>query len=510
MRAHRMAALVAVLVVAIGAAAFGAASAITSNPTAVKAAAGAITIALGSEPTTLDPLLKDDGNERNVTGSIYETLLGRSTDGKTLYPKLAAAMPKLINATTWRFKLRPGITFTDGEPLNADAVVASVKRIIDPKYNSEQVGFVSTFKDARKVDDLTVDIITTGPDPILPSRMYWLRIIPPLASQKPGFDANPVGTGPYKLVEWVRGDHITLAANPNYWGAPKASIATVTFKFVPEEGAQLAGLLSGEFDVITNLLPDDAHRAPKFMALSGLEHPVLILNARPGSGITSDVRVRQAMNYAVDKNAIAKKLYLGYATVDTGQLMSASWFGYDPKLKAYPYDPKKAKQLLKQAGAIGKTINIVGESGRWLKDRETIEAVSQFWRAVGLKVNVQIYAFNEYLNRLFDKKVRPQVVYVSNSNELYDADRTLSTYYESSGIGASNSDALVQKLTDRARTETNVAKRLALYHQVIDRVRQKAYFVWLINNKTLWGTSKRLVWQPRQDAFIYLNTMSVK
>ena len=509
MRGHRLLAVAAVAAAALSAAAYGATRATTSTP-ASTTASGSITIAIGGEPSTLDPLVRDDGNERAVTQNIFETLLGRTANGKTLFPKLAAKMPVEISPSVWRFKLRPGIKFSNGEPFNADSVLASVKHILDPAANSEQASFVSTLKGARKIDNLTVDILTKGPDPILPSRMYWMRIIPAKASQDPNFASNPVGTGPYVLSQWARGDHITLTANPSYWGTPKPSIAKVTYKFVPEEATQLAGLLAGNFNLITNLIPEDLKRAPKSIAVTGLEHPVLILNARPGSQITRDVRVRQALNYAVDKNALAKSLLLGYATVDQGQILSPTWFGYNPKLKAYPYDVKKAKALLKAAGATGKTINFVGESGRWLKDRETIEAVAQFWRAAGLKVNVQIFAFPEYLNRLFDQKTRPDVIYVSHSNELYDADRTFTTYYEHSGIGSSNSDPLLQKWTDQARTETNVTKRRALYWKVGDRAYKQAYFVNLFNFKLLWGMSKNLVWVPRQDGFIFVNTMKLK
>src|SRR5581483_2041963 len=136
-------------------------------------------------------------------------------------------------------------------------------------------------------------------------------------------------------------------------------------------------------------------------ATVGNEHSMMILNARPGAGITADTRVRQALNYAIDKNAIAKNLFDGFATVDNGQTLSPTWFGYDPSLKAYPYDPAKAKQLIQQAGAKGKSLTIVGESGRWLNDKDLIQAVAQYWRAVGLNVTTRIIDFNSYLKALF-------------------------------------------------------------------------------------------------------------
>jgi peptide/nickel transport system substrate-binding protein len=505
MRKHRLLVLGAALLVGLGLVSYAAAR---SKPAATKAASGSITIALGGEPTTLDPLLQEDGNERAITDSIYDTLMGRSVDGKTLVPKLAAAQPKLINATTWQFKLRPGIKFSDGEPMNADAVVATIQKIIDPKYNSAQIEFVGTVKGAVKVNDLTVNILTKGPDPILPSRMYWVRIIPP--NPKEDLASHPVGTGPYLFKEWDRGSQVVITANPNYWGSPKPSIETVTYKFVPEEGAQLAGLVSGQYDLITNLLPDELNRAPKHVVTKGNEHPMIILNAKPGKHLTADVRVRQALNYAVDKNAIAQKLFDGLAVPDQGQTLSPSWFGYNPKVKAYPYNPTKAKALLKAAHAVGKTINIDSEAGRWLNDKVEVESVAQYWRAVGLKVNVRIHDFNTYLTKyLFNAKKRPDAVFVSTDNPLYDADRTVSAYYASTGTGASNSDKLIQKWIDQARTTVNVKKRLDLYHKVVARAHKQAILLWLLNTKNVWGMSKRLQWQPRLDGFFFDNTMKL-
>lgn len=504
MRSHRALALAIVAVAVLVSASIGAGS-----PGSSQAAAGSITIAIGSEPASLDPQLRDDGGERAVGRNVYETLMNRTATGK-LVPGLAARAPKKVSAKIWQFKLRPGITFSNGERFNADAVVYSIRRILNPKFASEQTSFFGTIAGARKVNDLTVNIITKGPDPILPARMYWMTMVPPKASKAKGFAENPVGTGPYTFVEWRKGDHITLRANPNYWGRPKPSIEQVTYRFVPEGGTRLAGLLAGDVDLITNLLPEDVKRAPKFVSVVGLEHPVLILNAKEGTtSVTGDVRVRRALNLAVDKNGLAKAIFGGFARVDDAQILSPSWTGYNKNLKPFPYNPDQAKSLIEAAGATGKTINFVGEAGRWLKDKETIEAVASFWRAAGLKVNVQIFDFTEWLNRLFDKDNRPDAIYFASSNELLDADRNLSAYYAPSGIGASNDDADLERWLTQARTELNPAKRQALYNRATKRAVDRAYFVFLLNTRDLYGTSKQLKWTPRQDSLLLVKTMSV-
>ncbi len=468
--------------------------------------ANEIIIALGSEPTTLDPQIREDGGERAVNDNVYETLMARLPDGR-LTAGLAASEPKLIDAKTWEVKLRAGIKFHNGEPFNADAVVHSVKRLIDPGFKSEQISFFSTIKDARKVDDLTVQIITDGPDPILPGRLYWMKMVPPAHSKDPKFAETPVGTGPYKFVKWNRGQNVILEADPGYWGA-KPAIQKVTYRFVSDSGTRLAGLMAGEFDLITNLLPEFTKKVPQAIHMLGLEHPIIILNA--DGGPTKDVRVRKALNLAVDKKALAEGLFEGYAQIAQGQLLSPSFFGFSKSVGPYPYDPEKAKALLKEAGAAGATIEVIGTAGRWLKDREMVEAVAGYWEAVGLKPKVRIFEFNEYLNRLFDRKTRGDAIFVVSSNELMDADKSFSAYYKAGGTGASNSDKELAGMIDAARSETDVAKRAALYDQAVKRAHDQAYFVWLLNIEDIYGVSRRLAWPGRVDAKMLVSEMKVK
>jgi peptide/nickel transport system substrate-binding protein len=465
-----------------------------------------ITIALGSEPTTLDPQLREDGGERAVNDNIYETLMARKPDG-TLVPGLALSVPELMDQTTWEVKLRKGIKFHNGEIFNADAVVFSIQRIIDPKFNSEQISFFNTIRGAEKVDDLTVKIFTTGPDPILLSRLYWMKMVPPAHSKDPKFAETPVGTGPYKFVKWARGQNIILEANPAYW-CEQPAIKKVTYRFVSDPGTRLAGLKAGEFDVITNLLPEFTREVPQAIHMMGLEFPIIILHA--DGGPTKDVRVRQALNYAVDKKALADGLFEGFAQISPGQLLSPSFFGFNTDVQAYPYDPEKAKALLKEAGATGATVELIGTAGRWLKDREIVEAVAAFWDKVGIKTKVRIFEFNEYLNRLFDRKTRADAIFVVSSNELMDADKSFSAYYKSGGIGSSNTDKELAALIDAARTETDTSKRTTLYHQAVKRAYEQAYFVWLLNIEDIYGVSKKLDWAGRVDAKMLVSEMKLK
>jgi len=465
-----------------------------------------ITIALGSEPTSLDPHLVDDGGERAVTDNIYETLLARDAKG-TLVPGLATELPKQIDDTTWEFKLRTGVKFHDGSAFNADSVVATVDRMVkliaDKKTDND--GFFKSLTGAEKVDDNTVRVKTAAPDGVLPARMYWLKIIPASAKDSPDLSASPNGTGPYKFKTYNKGVDITLDANPDYWdGKPK--IASVKYEFIDDSATRLAGLKSKKYDLITNLAPQDVSQAPKSAAVQAQEHPMIILDA--DEGITKDPEVRKALNLAVDKDAIAKNLLGGYAKADAGQILSASILGFNESLQAFPYDAAQAKSLIEKAGVKGKPIQLVGESGRWLKDREIIEAVAGYWKEAGLDPKVEILEFGAYLDVLFDRDNRADAIFVSSSNDILDPDRQLSTYYQSGGIGSSNSNEQLKKLIDDGRSELDPAKRETIYNDAVKIGFDQAYFLFLVNNQDIYGLSDRMTWQPRVDSKILVKEMS--
>jgi len=472
------------------------------------AQAADITLALGTEPSTLDPQTAQDGSERAVSRNIFETLLTRTPAGE-LVPQLATALPRQIDATTWEVTLRPDLKFSDGKPLDAAAVAASINRIVDPKTASRQRPFFLGIKQAEAVDAVTVKVHTNGADPALPARLSWLTIVSPAAAADGSLSQKPVGSGPYVLTEWSKGNRIVLTKNPNYWN-PKAvgNVDRATYRFVAEPGTRLSGLRAGDFDFITNLLPEDTKRVAKAVTLKGTDLPFVSLNAL--KGLTADVRVRQALNYAVDKEALANDLYGGYASVSHGQLLAPGWFGYDASIKPYPYDPKRATELLKAAGAHGKSIDLYAPSGRWLKDKELAETIAAYWEAAGLKVNFRVLAWAEYLDALNKSRVPTEAqISSSHSNQLLDADRTLSAYYAEGGVAAANDNAELKKLIEDARQEADPAKRQALYSKALQIGRDQAYLVFLLDGGEIFGLSKRVDFSPRVDGLIPLKDFRV-
>ena len=332
-------------------------------------------------------------------------------------------------------------------------------------------------------------------------------MVPPVAAAEPGFAENPIGSGPYKFDSWSRGSSITLTANADYWGgAPE--VDEVEFRFIPEFGTRLSSLLSGEVDLITNLLPEFVDQVPQSFAVTGVELPIILLSDE--NEPVNDVRVRQALNYAVDKEALAEALYGGYADVMQGQLLAPSYFGFNPEVTGYAYDPEKAKALIAEAGAEGAEVTLYGTAGRWLKDRELVEAVAASWEEVGIKPDVRIVEFGEYLDRFFDPENRQDAFFTVSSNELMDADRPFSAYYHKDGIGAPNHNERIAELVDQARTESDPEARAAMYHEAIQIAFDEALYVYLLNINDVYGASERLVWEPRVDGKLLADTMSVK
>jgi peptide/nickel transport system substrate-binding protein len=469
-------------------------------------------IAIADDPSSLDPQAVEDGNALAVYDNISEPLVFRTADTNQLEPGLALSWQQQGN-DAWRVKLRPNVKFSDGEPFNADAVVYSIGRITNKSYASEQSDWVGNINGAKKVDDMTVDITTSQPDPAVPERLSLIMMVPPQASKNKDFATHPVGTGPYTMVSWTKGAKAVIKANPNYWGdAPK--IAQADFQPIKEPTVRLSSLQTGEVNLVSDLLPEQMKLVPQAVQTAGLEFPTVILDTRGGP--FKDPRVRQAANYAVDSKTLLDKLYNGLGSLANCQVFGQAVFGYNPDLKPFGYDPNKAKQLLQQAGDPHPSVTFVGDSsGRWLKDVELEQGIAGYLRDVGFNVKLQLDDFPTYLKELFPSKndasvARPDMIFVSTDNVLGDADVQFHTYFASDGGGASTSNPQVDQLVTAGRSELDKTKRLQTYQQVDKIACDGAYFINMMNLDNVYGLTKDLSWTPRYDASILVKTMSWK
>jgi peptide/nickel transport system substrate-binding protein len=217
--------------------------------------------------------------------------------------------------------------------------------------------------------------------------------------------------------------------------------------------------------------------------------------------------VRQALNYAVDKQAIADSLYGGYARPLKCSTIPPQAFGHNPDLEPYAFDPDRARQLIEEAGATGQTVKFISTPDRWLKGREVSQAVAAYIEEVGLKVDLEFKNFDAYLEDILAERNRPELLYHSSTNDLLDADRQVSSYFESSSDLASYQNEEVDKLAKEARSEGDPDQRLALYQELTQIACDDASHIFLVNIDDMYGMSERLQWEPRVDQRVFYKDM---
>ena len=492
-----------------GAAAISAAALLGGARSAAAQAGDTAVIAIGGDPTSLDPLAVEDGNERVVNDNVYETLVTRDAK-EQIVPWLAEKWEQ-PDETTWRFTLRQGVTFHNGEPFNAAAAVFSISRIISPELKSQFAPNLATIAGASKVDDATFDLKTKEPDPSLLARLFSIRMMAPKWTQNAGqtVDSTTNGTGPYRVTNWTRGVEVNLTANGSYWGgAPKIPAAKV--RIIPEDQTRLSALQTGEVDIVRGLLPEQLAQAPATASALGPTYSFLRLSNLAGSPV-ADKRVRQALNYAIDKETLLKQLFGGQGSVLLGELAGPEVFGFNPSLQPYPYDVDRAKSLLNEAGAAGLEIEIVGPQGRWTADGLTAQAIGGMLENAGIKATVQLINFDQWL-KLADRGQTPKtppVMYFQTENPLFDADRTVTGYYTDAGSFSAYKNTALDPLIEQARGELDVAKRKQLYNQIFALGRDDPPAAFLLQLADVWGLSKRIKWQPVPDGRTLFKDMSL-
>lgn len=471
-----------------------------------------LTISQGADADTLSPLTTAVTPTSNVFNQIFDGLAAHDPNGK-LVPALATSW-KQIAPTRWEFKLRHGVQFSNGDPFTSADVKFTVEKVQDPAFKSQKADRVSMISKVETPDPYTVIYVTKKPSALMPGRPYDLRIVDAKYWQAHG-DAyevdHPMGTGPYMLKEWKKDDHVTLVANPHYWGG-KLAIQTVVFKPIPEAASRVAALQTGETDIITNVPPQNADQIANGkvtkLGTAKSDRVLFIAFNTQKPGIQDKVEFRQAMNYAVNVPAIVKTVLGGHAFPLRNGALPPNFVGYDPKLPSYHYDPEKAKALLKQAGVTG-PINVVlnSPSGRYNMDKEVAEAVAGQLQVVGINATVQTQEWTNYVGQVSHKALVPMYE-LGWGNDTFDADGTLTplftTDYPISTWGTPETD----KEIEAARYELNPKKRDADYAKIQETIFQQAPWLFLFEYEDLYGINKRVAWQPRSDELIVCRDIS--
>ena len=466
-----------------------------------------------AEPPGLDPSLHREGPTYNVTINVFDSLLRKTRDGRNV-PALAERLER-DGDRAWIFHLRPGVTFHNGEELNAESVRFTIERIFDEELGSTRGADLEWLRNVEVIDEMTVRIEAQEPFALAEHYFTELQILPPGYIEEVGneaFNERPVGTGPFKVVQWDRGNRILLERNESYWRRD-VDVAELEFRFVESGSSRVATLLGGDADLITSppiAARDQIESNPrtKFATATGTRVMFVGLDTTQDSPV-ADPLVRQAMNYAVDKEAIVENLIFGLGEVTTAHLTSAD-FGYNPDVSPYPFDPDRARELLAEAGyEDGFTITLDITSGRYINDTEVAEAIAGFLGDVGITVNIEVFEFGAFNERLFGKQTSPMYL-VGWGNPVFDAAYIYDFTAQTGSLLRSIENEEIDAALATARTTTDQQVRRDAFLEAVELINEAAPAIFLYKQPVLFGMSERLLWDPRSDEFLDMSDASFR
>jgi len=472
---------------------------------------GELRVAIPWTPENLDPTMNLSSFRAMVGVSMFDSLVGRDTENR-IVPQLAESW-RLVDDVTWQLKLRKGVVFHDGEPFNAEAVRFTFQRVLDPEQKSPNRANVAEIARVEVVDDYTVNLITRQPYAPLINRLLDFAIVPPkYVAEKgnQGMALRPVGTGPYRFVELIKDDRMVVEAFDRHWrGAPK--IRRIVYKPIPEPFTRAAALRNNEVDLVTTMPPSlarELERAPGIRVQRVPSSWIIYLGLNALKKPLSDVKVRQALNYATDVDAIIKNVLEGNGRRLEGPL-TPQMFGYDATVKGYAPDPARARKLLAEAGyPDGLEITLESPAGRYQGDKEIAEALGGQWQKAGFKPKVQVAEWGAYFKRYLAKQFQDAYV-LGLGGPMQDADE-LYNLVSSKGRGLYYKNERVDTLFDLGRSTMDPARRRQVYRDLQRAMVEDATWVFLLQQVDIYASRDRLTWTPRPDQWMPLQDATLK
>ena len=456
-----------------------------------------------AEPASLDPHVSTAANDFRIAVNIYDGLVRNKPGTLEIEPALATDWTISDTGLEYTFNLREGVTFHDGTPFDAEAVKFNFDRMLDEDHPFAATGpfplafFFSAVENVEVVDDLTVKFTLNEPFAPFMSNLASPTglIVSPAAVEASGADygRNPVGTGAFKFEEWQSNTSVVASRNEDYWdGAP--SLEAVIFRPITDANTRVAEMLSGGIDVLLETPPDNVAQFRDDANYSVVEAVgphvwYVMLNAKEGP--FADVRVRQAVNYAVNKESLVNDVLQGTAEVSAGPIPPAFNWAYNEEVTPYPYDPEKAKALLAEAGAEGATVTfLVTEGGSGMLDPVPMgTAIQADLAAVGLNVEIQTYEWNTFLSEvnpgLEGKADMAEMAWMTSDPDTlpFLTLRTAAFPAEGGFNSSYYSNPEVDALLDQARVSTDPDERGELYKQVQTITHEDAPWLFVANWK---------------------------
>ncbi|HTN70238.1 MAG TPA: ABC transporter substrate-binding protein [Methylomirabilota bacterium] len=459
---------------------------------------------------TLNPYAHSSAPQYGTWNHMIEPLVDIDYAKRQYYGVLAESWE--FQDKKWVIHLRKGIRFHDGNPLTSKDVIHSINRIKNDKQSMQAPGF-SDVTEMQALDDYTVVITTEAPNAVFLDRLTNRFMISKAAADKYGdqVDQHPIGTGPYKFVSWQRDGNLVMTRNDDYWG-PKPAIKEIVLKKVGEDAPRVAGLVAGQGDVINNVPVEELPRLdkhPKIRAekVEGLRMYFLAMNVTHKP--FDNKLVRQAINYAVDPRAIIKYIYEGNGYVMDGPV-GANVIGYDPKVKRYPYEIKKAKELLAKAGyANGLEVKLYFSPDRYPKAREVCQVIADQLAKVGVKTELVSQEFVIFWGKEGVNGGKLPFYYVGRP--ATDADTVYDQYFRSgSSKRIEYKNPEFDRLIDEEQRTGDPKKRVVILQQASRILMEDVPFVPLYTLAELYGLARNVVWKARPDEKILSADMKIR
>ena len=465
-----------------------------------------LTVALSGDFPSLDPSKDTSPIGLNYRLNVFEALTQIGKKGEVI-PQVAESWTHSDDLKTWTFKLRPGVKFHNGYDLTASDVKWTVERILADDKTPVR-NFLKLVDKVEAPDDLTVVFHIKAAYAIFDrqtkytyvmSKKYWEEV------GDAGYATKPVGTGPYKMVEWIKDDRMVLEAFDGWWGGD-LPVKQATFRPIPSDAGRANALLSGEVDIVPDLPPslvpmlqgkDDLVVA----AESGFR--VAYLGMNPTVAPFNNAKLREAVDYAIDREAIATKLMRGTGKA-TGIIIPPNNEGYTADFPPVKYDPAKAKALVKESGYDGTPVVMDYPNNNFALANEQAQAIAGYLKEAGINVQLNSLEFTAYFPKWVQNKLDKMTFFAFGSSQFH-AETIQGTMYEA-GTHNWSADPELDKLVKAQREEADKAKQQALITEVFRKGNQMREFLPLWDINLVYGAKKTAEYSPFPDGIIRLES----
>lgn len=475
-----------------------------------------LVIANGTDVTSFDIHNHNTTSTEAVHVNMFNYLV--KNGGKEGFKPDLAESWENINDTTWSFKLKEGVKFHNGDELTADDVKFTLERVAKDNTLLEY-GAYKQIKEVVVKGKYEFEIITEKPEPALLNRLSRIGsgILPKAFIEKEGWDVflnNPIGTGPYKFKEWKKDDRLTLAANKDYFGeAPKWD--EVVFRSIPEDSTRVSELLAGGVDIAVNIPPTDLQRIESTDGVSYKKSPtqrVMMLVLRTADGHpTADPLVREAIDLAIDKQAIVDSLIGGAGKVTRTRVTPGNVGANEDLYGTTLYDPEKAKELLAKAGyGDGLTLTLSSPNGRYLKDKETAELMAAMLSEVGIKIELELLEWSAF-NTKYQERSFGDMFFIGYGNSMFDGSLALDRLkFENAARETDYNNPETEALLIAAESNMDPEERVKQYQKAQELIANDRPQIYLYQLEAITGMNDRIDFQPRLDEMFYVDEIKLK